>query len=646
MQKYRLKFAISVMAQAFIMLALLVMPSNTQATLQNSESTIRQALQAVKKNQWQTGERLIAASKDPLARDLYYWFYYRDSSNKNVSYAKLARFARARADWPKMGTVRARVEKTMPDTIKATDAVAWFNDYEPRSARGFFIYANALVGTGQNQKAKALITKWWAEKPLSRNEQKKLYATYHRYIGAASHRKRLDNLIDKRQYTNARAVATVLGQGYPELTEARIALASQKSNVNDVIARVPSKFQNDPGLLFERLRWRRRKKLNSGAIEILNKAPNMSRVFNASEWWQERHIVIRRLIEDKKFRQAYEFLAGWIALRKRSQPAHALDHFTKLYNNVKSPISKARGAYWAGRAETEMGNTARATEWYNRAARFQTTFYGQTAGTQLGSRTALNFAAPPNLTAEDISRFNADDQIRAAKILHKTGLKKDSGLFLKSFVAEEKTPKAYIFATKLASDMKDNFAAVQIAKEATNKGLFFTAQSFPTITNDLRNVSTDWAFVHSLIRQESQFNQYANSPVGALGLMQLMPGTAKETAGKIGLRYSKSQLTANPSYNIALGSEYMRRMLARYAGSYPLAIAAYNAGPGRVDRWLKIYGDPRLGNTDLLDWIETIPIYETRNYVQRVLEGTYIYHLRLKRVKPDTKKPIHLVQQY
>ena len=131
--------------------------------------------------------------------------------------------------------------------------------------------------------------------------------------------------------------------------------------------------------------------------------------------------------------------------------------------------------------------------------------------------------------------------------------------------------------------------------------------------------------IHAITRQESQFSQNAVSHAGARGLMQLMPGTAREQAGKLGIYYDPGSLMSDPNYNIRLGDAYFARMMDTFAGSYPLAVAAYNAGPGNVNRWLRDNGDPRYGGVNWIDWIERIPLQETRNYVQRVLENAVVY---------------------
>ena len=633
-----------------------------EATLQDRQ--IVTGLSAIKKGRWDDGKRYIAASKDPLAATLYYWLYYQKKSDAQISSASLIRFLNRYPAWPQTKKLRLKIEGNMKGGTDAQESIRFFGRHAPLTTQGFFAYTDSLLAQGQRQKAQALIQEWWTEKPLSRDNQKKLFSKYGSYIALDSHRKRLDTLLFDRQYTNARAVAKVLGQGYPELTEARIALAGKKQNVNALIAKIPAARQSDPGLLYERLRWRRRKDNNGGAVQMLRQSPSMERVTNAKDWWLERHIIIRRFIEKKQYKTAYalakthgqqsglpfaqgEWLSGWLALRFLNNPQVALAHFETLYNGVKSPISKARGAYWAGRAAAAMNEADTAQGWYGRAAQFQTTFYGQTAGAELGRAQALSNAAPPVLTAQDLSAMNANPLIRAAIWLHGAGMKGEAIQFINAFIDHNPTPKTYLYAAKITQKMDNRTAALRIAKKATKKGLFFTSQSYPVLAGEMRNIRLDWALVHSLMRQESQFDQYARSKAGALGLMQLLPTTAAETARKIGISHSTARLTNDPAHNITLGTAYLNQMLVRFGGSYPMAIAAYNAGPGRVDRWIKTNGDPRLGQVDLIDWIEMIPIYETRNYVQRVLEGMYVYNLRLRSIAPQkTAEPIHVARIY
>ena len=576
------------------------------------------------------------------------------------NYAELAQFIRQNPHWPKIWLLEKKAEKAMPYNASTAQVIAWFDDYPPKTAKGLDQYISALVVQGRKAEAQNMMRKWWADIDLSRDEQRDLYRKYGRMINREAHTRRLDTLLFSKQYSNARAIANVLGGGFPALTEARIALASQSSNANALLAKVPSNLQNDPGLLYERLHWRRENKLNSGAVEILNRAPAANRIQNPKDWWRERHIIIRRLIEEKKYRGAYilasqhrqtegfpyaqaEWVAGWLALGFVNEPRKAYEHFSNLYKNVSTPVSKARGAYWAGRAAEKVGNTKIANQSYAIAAKFQTVYYGQLAGAKLGIKESLPNAAPPILSLKDRQSFENDELIRTAQYFDASNRKNEASLFLSAFTNANETPKAYRFAAEKAIAMGRNYDAVQISKKATAKGLFLTAQSYPVITNQLRSIhNVEWALIHGLIRQESVFDVNAQSHAGARGLMQLMPATASETARKIGVSHNADWLTSRPSHNILLGSAYLNQMLTRFGGSYPLAIAAYNAGPGRVDRWLVTFGDPRRGDINWIDWIELIPIYETRNYVQRVMEAVYVYRLRLEGVQKQSNQRIHV----
>ncbi len=617
-----------------------------------------QAIQAINQGRWELAEQKIAQTRDPLASKLYYWLVFTKGSKKNwgsTKFVRLAHFIRQNPEWPGIRSLRLLAEDVMPKDQPPQDVVTWFNDYKPLTADGMDRYMGALIATGRRAEAKKHLGDWWVSSlSMSRDEQRQIYRKYGGLLDGGNHRRRMDALLFASHYQNARAIAGVLGDGYPQLTEARIALAEKKKGVNELIAQVPRRLQSDPGLLYERLRWRRKKNLDVSAMELLHNAPPLEKIHNPAAWWQERHIIIRRLMEKGSYKSAYllatehmqksgfayaqaEWLAGWMALRFLDNPTEGLQRFEALYSNVKTPISKARAAYWAGRAAKALGQNEASAMWYQRAAASRTTYYGQLAAGELSLKNKLQSAAPPVITSADKNAFNKAELVQAAELFHDAGMRKEASRFIQTFVKSEATPKAYRFAAEMAADMEHYHDAIRIAKNATKQGMFLTSQSYPVITNKLQGISLEWSLVHSLIRQESMFDYKATSPAGALGLMQLMPATAKEVARKKGMKHRTSWLTENPSHNIKLGTGYLDQMLARFNGSYVMAIAAYNAGPGRVDKWVKMFGDPRTGEVDMVDWIESIPIYETRNYVQRVMEGVYVYRLRLKGIqkKPD-----------
>jgi len=627
-----------------------------------------QALQAINQGRWPLAEHKIAQTKDPLAAKLYYWLVFTKGSKSNwgnTKFVRLAHFIRQNPEWPGIRDMRLLAEDVIPDNLPASDVVAWFGDYRPLTTSAMDRYLSALISSGRRDRAKEYLADWWASTlSMSRDEQRQIYRKYGGLLDREDHRKRMDALLFAGHNDSARGVAKVLGNGYTQLAEARIALAAQKKNgVSALINRVPRVLQSDPGLLYERLRWRRRNNLDVGAMEILHNAPPVEYIQNPAAWWQERHIIIRRLLEKGHHESAYllasqhmqkrgfsyaqaEWLAGWLALRFMNKPEEALQRFESLYSKVKTPISKSRASYWAGRAAKDLGQMEASAAWYQKAAVSRTTYYGQLAAAELSLENKLPSAAPPVLTQSDKRNFAKGELVQAAQLFHDAGMRKEASSFIQSFVKYENTPKAYRYGAELAADMEQYHDAIRIAKNATKQGMFLTAQSYPVIAKRLAKVDLEWALVHALIRQESMFDYQAKSPAGALGLMQLMPATAREVARKKGISHQTGWLTNNPDYNIALGTAYLDQMLERFNGSYVMAIAAYNAGPSRVLKWVDSFGDPRSADVDMVDWIEMLSIYETRNYVQRVMEGIYVYRLRLKGVqkKPDQSLYIAMIQ--
>lgn len=636
---------------------LLLLFGLSPALASTSSQTVK-ALRAIENNRWEEGERLIAATHDPLAAKIYFWLALsRDGLPEN--YGQLTQFIRANPDWPGMDALKLKAEQAMPTDMSSAGVIAWYKDFPPQSAKGFDRYLTALRTSGQEPKARELLADWWREATLSRDEQKDIYKRHGMLINRGAHERRLDQLLFTGQNQNARAIAALLGQGYSAMTEARIALADNRSDAEARLRTVPESLQKNPGLMYERLRWRRKHDLDAAALTILRSMPPLETIANPEDWWKERHIMIRRLMEHRQFKDAYalarahgqidgpsyaeaEWLAGWLSLRFLDNPPRAYEHFENMFERVNTPISRARGAYWAAQAAQVMKADALAQTWLRNAAPYQTVYYGQLAGARLGLEQALSHAAPPKLSDADKQSYKSDELIRAAQIFNDVGQAGRSGRFLQAFIARNKDPKAYRFAAELAAEMGQYKQTIQIAKKATQEGLFLTLQSYPVIADHLRQVPVEWALVHALIRQESQFDPEARSPAGALGLMQLMPATAREVGRKIGVVSTPAALTQNPQANIRLGSAYLQRLLKKYDNAYPLAIAAYNAGPARVDEWLVTFGDPRRGRVDWIDWVEMIPIYETRNYVQRVMEGVYVYRLRLKNIQKKPQEPIHV----
>ena len=590
--------------------------------------------------------RYSVAPSTQTGKDLITW--YRLQKSENAGFQDAALFLSKHHDWPGLGEIRIKAERAITPSVPSTQIIRFFGENPPVTAQGMQHYLKALIASGQTAQAMQTLKNWWPKALLAPNDQDMMIDQFGKYLGSQDHERRLRYIIYDQHYTASRRLARELGYGYPELVEAKIALIEEKPNVNELVARVPASLRNNEALMLARIQWRRKNGHDEGAIDLLNKAPSYNRLSNPEAWWQERHIMARRLMEQKKWGSAYnlvkdhrqkdgfsfaqaEFLAGWLALRKIGKPWEGFQHFERLFNAVESPISRSRGSYWAGLAAETLGHTEIAGQWYRVAAKYQTTYYGQMAAGRINLPLGLLQETPIQVSYEQRAAFRNRPMIREALLLHRIGQHRDARAFLLAYVERYKTGLDYSLAAELAKQIGYSDTAVRIAKSAERDGYIMPSYLFPIVDKALSaSFAIHPAFNHGIMRQESAFDQMAQSHAGALGLMQLMPATAEETARKAGLGYSKVRLTSDPVYNITLGSLYIKQMLDQFDGNRTLAIAAYNAGPGRVRGWLKTIGDPRTSEIDEVDWVESIPIYETRNYVQRVTEAINVYAHRLK----------------
>jgi soluble lytic murein transglycosylase len=417
----------------------------------------------------------------------------------------------------------------------------------------------------------------------------------------------------------------------------------KEGGVDTVVAKVPEALRGDPGLIYERLRYRRRHNDVEGARDILINLPHDLR--RPAEWWTELSYVIRRTLSAGDVSLAYriakdhrqdggpslaeaEFLAGWIALRSLNDSTEARQHFQALYDAVRFPVSLARAAYWSGRAAEAAQDSVAAQDWYRRGAKHMTTFYGQLSARRLGEDPA-NFQTPePTPTAEQIARFDRGELSRLTRMLAEIDERERVKLMFRHLAQNAGTPVDYALIARLALAMDMPDQAVRVARRAEREAAPLTALGYPVLKVKQPDDGLDPALVHSLIRQESGFDRQAISRAGARGLMQLMPDTARLVAKELKISYQPHTLTEDPAYNVTLGRAYLKSMIDDLGG-VPGALAAYNAGPGRAKRWTRDNGDPRDNEDSLVDWIESIPFDETRNYVQRVLEGAFVYRLRL-----------------
>ena len=394
--------------------------------------------------------------------------------------------------------------------------------------------------------------------------------------------------------------------------------------------------------------WRKKRGLRSGAEDMMLEASARNRLGNAEKWGDERALFVRESLDAKRHKRAYalaaghglsegkyfadmEWIAGWIALRRLDDPKTALVHFSQLHNGVKTPVSKARAAFWAGEAAAALGDGASARDWRTEGARYQSAFYGQLASERLTGQALLNI---PGQIAPASGTCTEDHRIAVGSALALGGAIVPARNFFYD-AAKTCNNANEVKALGLVAEKQGAFRiSIGMSRKVREQGIFIPEISHPLVRLPIQGCrgenAPERALTLAIARQESGFDPTAGSSAGAQGVMQVMPGTAKRTVRATGMRYSRARLGSDRDYNAIIGQCYLSRMLERFEGSYPLAIASYNAGPSRIDDWVKRNGDPRRGEINMVDWIERIPFHETRNYVQRVLENVAVYRARLR----------------
>lgn len=608
------------------------------------------AIRAAENDRWSQAYQLAG---NGVAADIVKWMYLTDDDTR-ASFSEIAAFVSSHPDWPDVKKLYRIAETRLPSDISDQQVLNWFSVNPPVSAAGMKRYMGALLDTRQTSLAVSTLKEWWRQADLTAADQEQMLADFSRYFSTADHVRRLEKILTEKQYDRARALAARIGPGYLQLVAARQALQEGSKGIERSIGAVPNALMRDSGLLLSRVQYRRQNDMTREAVQLIQQAPPAGKTTDPAAWWKERHILARRLMEQGDYKTAYklaaghglpaagadfaaaEFLAGWLALRFVNQPYAAFEHFEKLYNSAETPITRARAAYWAGRASESLNGRDVALQWYQVAAKHQTTFYGQQAAQRIGLPLNLIKGEKPVISPAQKTGFNNRSIVQAIKLFHKAGMGRERSKFIKALTDSAAGPQDYSMISDLAISMGQVNDALKIAKEAERKAdLYLVDYLFPTINHTVGNYGVDRALVHALIRQESQFDADAVSSAGALGLMQVMPATAKMTAKKNDIMHNTAWLTAKPQHNVQIGSLYIAEMLDRYDGNLPMAIASYNAGPGRVDKWAKQFGDPRNPRIDMVDWMEMIPIYETRNYVQRVMEGYAVYRMKLARQRGE-----------
>jgi soluble lytic murein transglycosylase len=644
---------------AGLVLAVAPGPAGAAALSKQDEAIYREAFEAADSGKWSYAHGLARKAHDQLLAKALDWLDMAQADSEE-SFGDRAAFLKANPGWPDTGTFLQHTEESMDDATPDADVIAWFASHEPVTAHGMVRYGEALQRTGDAAKGHDLLRKAWIEGNFPLSEERTFLARHKDVLRPQDNIARLDRLMWDGHFDAAHRMLGRVDRDHQALAEARRRLREMEGAVDWAIRRVPANLLNDPGFLYDRLRWRRRKDMNEAAVEMLQHPP--ANLVRPELWWYERSIIARRELAMGNISLAYrlasnhgitsgpalpeaEWLAGWIALRFLQEPKTALDHFKRSYDASRYPVSQARGAYWAGRAAEMIKDRPSLTqEWYEKAAAHITTYHGQLALHRLGKK-FTELPADPQPAPEDVARFDARTLTNVVREMVQVGAEEQVKPFILHLLELSEDPGEVALVAKLALESNRPDVAVTVAKRAIRIGVMLPESGYPA---PHRPAGTDPepALVLAMMRQESAFDTFAESSAGARGLMQLMPATAKMMARSLGVDFSHKRLHSDPEYNLKLGAAYISDLLQRFDGSYVLAIAAYNAGPARLHGWMKENGDPRTRDVDAIDWVEMIPFTETRDYVQRVLENLQIYRYRLgsKAVAQSIEDDLHLSQ--
>jgi soluble lytic murein transglycosylase len=621
-------------------------------------SRLERLLEAADAGDWQWAKHLAAGAGGPFLQDYVRWRELLEGTVR-PSFADYAAFFHAGTDWPSLGSIQARAEEAMDGAVPFADRLAFFSGREPRTRQGRILQAEALISANRATDAAALLRRAWVEDDFGAPEEELFLDRFATYLQPQDHSARINRLLWDGRTDQARRMLFRVRPAERAIAATRLKLQLSDPGVDAALAALPRDVRKDAGILFDRLRWRRKYGSAAGVREILLMPPDELR--RPELWWREQDKAIRSALAERSFMLAYrlasagrqttgvpfaeaEWLAGWLALQFTGQPKAARRHFDRLWPAVSTPISRGRAGYWSGRAAAAAGDSEAAADWYDRAAGMPNSFYGQLAAAEVG-----------------VDPSRRLPQVRSPSPAAQNALRRRTPAELGSLFCGQGQPRyAHPFFRHLgyeAADDPDELAAVvELAQScgraelvlaatrgAAGNGAHLVQESFPlpriTGFRGGQDGVADAALLLAVSRQESLFDPVARSPAGALGLMQLMPGTAQSVARELGEPFSRARLVRDPNYNLRLGAHYLGQQLTQFGNEPVLALAAYNAGPSRVREWLELNGDPRGGDRyGVIDWIELIPFAETRNYVQRVLEGRGMYRVALGQpALPDSR---------
>ncbi len=602
------------------------------------------ALHAARTGDTAQAQAMQSNLSDPVAKKLVTWAMI-DSAGSSLDYYTLASAQKDLIGWPRSARLRASLEKSLSGTaLPPQQVIALFGDNEPETAEGAMALASAYQAQNRQNDARSVIQHCWRNIAFNSDVQSAMLGRYGVYLTADDHAARLDMLLYGPQSPSATAMLALVAPDQQALARARLALRADRSDAGELVGQLPVALQTSPGLAFDRERYYRKHNLSTIAAGLVRYFPASTpeRPEVTSEIWAERRALMFTALQSGDNPGAYtaavagglqpgadrneaQFFAGWVALTRLKNADLAEQHFAKLESDGETPITLSRAYYWRGRAAMTKGDPVQANIYWGQGAKYYTTFYGQLSAAKIGQAT-LALGPDPVPTASERAVFNGRDVIKAARMLGDAGERELFSTFVLGIGATSNSATELAMLVDMTRMYGDQGLALRVVRAGAMRGLYLPERGYPVVNMPTAPGSSEAAFSLSIARQESNFDPHARSKV-AYGLMQLIPATAQAMARKIGLEYGTGRLD-EPEFNMRLGSAYLGQLVDEFSGSYVLAAAAYNAGPGRPSQWLSTCGDPRQ-IADPADFIECIPFTETRNYVMRAMESMEVYRARL-----------------
>jgi soluble lytic murein transglycosylase len=585
----------------------------------------------------------LAAVSHPTARKLIEYLAA-DNLGSRLSFAEIDRARRDLDAWPHKANRQMWAERALEGSgLSAQQIADWFKA-EPATPEGAMALATAYQQLGRTDDLKALVQHFWRDRSFDADAQRLFLVRFGSLLTAEDHIHRADTLLYQPKTAALEAVLAMIPDDWRKVADARMALRSGARDADELYAQVPAEHLHDPGLSVARARWLYDRDRGAEALALIADFPKDPPEDASSGFWLLRRQLVNVAVKAGDFAAAHkavdahglkpgadaadaEFLGGWLALTKLHDPEDAEEHFARLEVIGASPITTSRALYWRGRAMEALGDPIAAQTYYGRGAKYFTTFYGQMAAAKAGI-TEIDLGKDPVPTAQDRARYEADELVTAARLLHQAGAR---DLYRSMLVAAvEALPRVVDVAqlVDMAEETGQGDLTMRLARLAAQRGLVLPERGYP-LRAQPESSQVEAALTLGIIRQESGFDAHIRSSVGARGMMQLMPSTAKILAKRAGVRRFRDSMLDDADFNMRLGSSYLGGLVDQFDGSYIMAAAAYNAGPGRPSSWMTSCGDPRSASVDPVDYIECIPIGETRNYVMRVLENVEVYRARL-----------------